>query len=131
MEQKKGFKEFKCYVLLAVILVAGIAIAGFKSFQSATAVLYVPGTYTGEGQGFGGAVTVEITVDENSILEVNVTHENETPGMGGKEGVEDGTFAQQIMDAQGAEIDGVTQASFTTAAVKEAYADALAQAAAE
>jgi uncharacterized protein with FMN-binding domain len=129
MDKKSGIKQYKCYILLAVILVAGIAIAGFKSVQSASEVLYNAGTYTGEGQGYGGKITVEITVDANSITDVKVTHENETKGIGGREAVEDGTFAQQIMDMQSTEIDGVSTASHTTAGVKEALADALAQAA--
>ena len=128
MEKKNMLKEYKVYILLLAILVAGVILAGVKSAQKASAVLYNEGTYVGEGQGFGGKITVTLTVDANSILEVVVEHENETQGIGGKEAVEDGTFAQQILDAQGGEIEGVSSASFTTAGVRAAYEAALAQA---
>ena len=50
----------------------------------------------------------------------------ETPEIGGA-AIE--TLQQQVMDAQGAEIDGVSGATLTTNAVKMAVEAALAQAA--
>ncbi len=35
--------------------------------------VYTPGTYSGEAQGYGGPVTVEITGDGSSITDVKVT----------------------------------------------------------
>ena len=140
MEKKNVIKEFRVYILLVVILVAGFAITGMQAAQKAKAeeerlasVLYVPGTYTGHGAGFHGpdSIHVTITVDENTILDVVVEHDGETPGMGGKEAVENVYYAERFLELQGAEIPEVNiegRASFTTAGVKEAYADALAQA---
>ncbi len=122
-------KEYKNFVLLAVILIASLVVVGVKYYVQESTVLYNPGSYTGVGMGHGGEVTVTIVVDKNSILTVEVAHENETEGIGGKEAVEDGTFAAQIMESQGGMIDGVTGATETSTAVRDALADALAQAA--
>lgn len=87
--------------------------------------IYTPGTYTGTGQGYGGAVTVTITTDANSITDVVVTGDQETPTVGGAHLEE---LAQQIMAAQSDAIDGVSGATLTSTGVKEAAAKAIAQA---
>ncbi|MCM1231823.1 MAG: FAD-dependent oxidoreductase [Ruminococcus flavefaciens] len=95
------------------------------SSAPAASGIYTPGTYTGEGQGFGGAVKVTITVDANSITDVTIAGDSETPEIGGAALEE---LAEQVKTAQGADIDGVSGASLTSAGVKEAVADAIAQA---
>ena len=87
---------------------------------------YTPGTYEALGQGFGGDVKVEITVDENAITGVVITGEKETPEIGG---AAIPALQEQIMEKQSAEIDGVSGASLTSGAVKEAAGKALAKAA--
>lgn len=49
--------------------------------------------------------------------------------MGGYEAVRDGTYAQMIEAAQGADIDAVSGATVTTAGVKAAVRNALSKAA--
>ncbi|MBO5544776.1 MAG: flavocytochrome c, partial [Oscillospiraceae bacterium] len=93
--------------------------------EAAAAGIYVPGTYTAEAVGMG-KVIVNVTVDENAITAVEIDGSQETPEIGGA-AIE--TLQQQVMDAQGAEIDGVSGASMTTNAVKMAVEAALAQAA--
>ena len=83
------------------------------------------GTFTGEGNGFGGKVTVTITTDGSAITEVAIDAPNETPTIGGAAVDE---LAAQVKEAQSAEIDGVTGASLTSGAVKEAVAAAIAAA---
>ena len=102
---------------------AMILSAGCTSSASESGI-YTKGTYTGTSQGFGGEVTVEITVDANSITDVVITGDNETPSVGGAALEE---LTEQVK-ANGAEIDGVSGATFTSTAVKNAAADALAQA---
>lgn len=93
---------------------------------------YVPGTYAGEGNGMSGPIEVTLTVDAESITAVDsITDSGETKGVGGKEAIEDGTFAAQIVEAQSSEIDGVSGATVTTGGVKQAVDNALAQAANE
>ncbi|MCI9495405.1 FMN-binding protein [Adlercreutzia mucosicola] len=89
---------------------------------------YKDGTYTGEGQGMGGPITVTLTVSGGTIAVDEITEAGETPGVGGKEAVADGTFKMQIEEAQSAEIDGVTGATMTSGGVREAVEAALAQA---
>lgn len=86
---------------------------------------YQPGVYTGEAQGFGGAVAVEIEVDETAILSVTVKAEGETPAIGGA-AVE--PLASAILAAQSAEVEAVAGATLTSGAVKEAAAKAIASA---
>ncbi|MBP3520850.1 MAG: FAD-dependent oxidoreductase [Oscillospiraceae bacterium] len=87
--------------------------------------IYNPGTYTGTGAGFGGDVIVTITVDDNNITSVTVTGDSETAAIGG---AALGTLADQIKAAQSADIDGVSGASVTSGAAKDAAAEALGKA---
>ena len=89
---------------------------------------YTPGTYTGEADGFGGSVIVDITVDEASVTEVSITGDSETPEVGGAALEE---LASQILAAGSAEIDGVAGATLTTDGVKTAAAIAFGAAAGE
>ena len=88
-------------------------------------VSYVPGTYTAEATGMGNVV-VNVTVDESSITAVEIDGSGETPEIGG---AAVGTLTDQVMAAQGPEIDGVAGATLTSGAVKTAVAAALAEAA--
>ena len=57
-----------------------------------------------------------------------MTQEGESQSRGGYEAVRDGTFAAMIEAAQGPDIDAISGATITTAGVKTAVKDALAQA---
>ena len=89
---------------------------------------YKDGTYTGEGRGMGGAITVTLTVSDGKVTVDEITETGETAGIGGKEAIADGTFKAQIEEAQSADIDGVTGATMTTGGVITAVEEALAQA---
>lgn len=86
------------------------------------------GTYTGESKGVGGWVKVTISVSDGKITAVSVEQEGETVGYGGYEAIANGTFASQIQAAQETAIDGISGATITTNAVKEALSKALKQA---
>ena len=86
--------------------------------------IYTPGTYEGSAQGYGGPVTVSITVDANAITDVKVTGDQETPTVGG---AALDTLADQIKE-KGADIDGVSGATMTSNGAKAAAADAIAKA---
>ena len=106
-------------LLLSLCLVLGCAAV-------ASADGYTPGTYEATAQGFGGDVKVSVTVDDSAITAVEITGDAETPTVGGA-AIPD--LISQILEKQSAEIDGVTGATLTSGAVKEAAAKALAQAA--
>ena len=87
------------------------------------------GVYTGTGKAMAGNVTVTLLVDDNRITCLETAQDGETQSVGGFEAVRDGTFAKMIEAAQGSDIDAVSGATITTAGVKQAVDDALAQAA--
>ena len=109
---------------LVALFLSLCLVLGCMAFASADG--YTPGTYEAAATGFGGDVKVEITVDENAITDVVITGEKETPAIGGAAIPQ---LAEQIKAQQSAEIDGVSGATLTSGAVKEAAAKALEQAA--
>ena len=86
---------------------------------------YIPGTYSATAPGIGGDVTVTITVDETSILDVVVDAAGETEAIG-QVAAED--LAEQILARQSYQIDSVSGASITSNAVRQAVESCVAQA---
>ena len=80
-------------------------------------------TVAGTATGMGGEVNVELTLEDGRIVNATVDVSNETPGFG-LDHADD--YVQQLLDAQGADIDGISGCTVTTAAVKAAAAQALA-----
>ena len=105
---------------LVALFLSLCLVLGCVAFASADG--YTPGTYEAVANGFGGEVKVEITVDESAITDVVITGEKETPTVGG---AAIPTLVEQIKAQQSAEIDGVSGATITSGAVKEAAAKAL------
>ena len=88
-------------------------------------VLFIPGTYTASAKGMDSDVTVTVTVDENKITDADIDVSGETQGIGTTIG---DTVRLQILSAQSDDIEGVSGATVSSAAVKKALADALDQA---
>lgn len=86
------------------------------------------GVYTGVGKGMEGLITVTLLVDDGRISCLETTQEGESQSRGGYEAIRDGKYAQMIEAAQGSDIDTISGATITTAGVKQAVDDALAQA---
>lgn len=86
------------------------------------------GVYAGRGTGMEGLITVTLLVDDGRITCLETTQECESQSRGGYEAIRDGKFAAMIEAAQGPDIDAVAGATITTAGVKQAVEDALAQA---
>lgn len=61
---------------------AGAKTASSAADSTAEGRCYTPGTYTETAVGMGGDVVVEMTFDANSITDVKVTGDQETPGIG-------------------------------------------------
>ena len=97
------------FLKVSAIGVAGAAASAVLGSPSSAqpAKIYTPGTYSASAQGLESAVKVTMTFDETSILDVTVDTSGETPGIGQPAG---STLAQQLKNAQGAEIDGVSGA---------------------
>ncbi len=93
--------------------------------QTGASGIYTPGTYSATSKGYASDVTVTMTFDESAITDVQIDVSGETPDVGGKSG---DTLAQRILDAQSAEIDAYSGATFSSNAVKDAAANCIAQA---
>ena len=91
-----------------------------------SAATFTPGEYEGSAQGFGGTVTVKVTVDENAVTAVTLAGENETPALGGAAIEGYATSLVGVSDADA--VDVTSGATVTSNAVKEALAAALAAA---
>ena len=116
--KSKMMKVLVC--AMAVAMLAGCSNNGGSSSATTT-------TYTGtSSNGFGGDVVVTITVNDETkeILSVESAGEKETEAVGGA-ALE--TLDANFLAAQSAEFDGVSGATITSDAYKEAVADALAQ----
>ena len=84
------------------------------------------GTYEATEKGFGGDVTVKVTVDKDGkVTAVDVEADSETPDLGGKAAPK---IAQDILDNQSLAVDAVSGATYTSNAILEAVADCVTQA---
>ena len=92
---------------------------------AAAEALYTAGSYSASEQGFGGPVTVTLTVDESKITDVKIEGKDETPNVGGAAFE---PLQKSVLDAQSGEIDAVSGATITSDAVKKAVANAIGQA---
>ena len=101
------------------------AFVGLANAPKASAASYVPGTYTATANGINGPVTVTATFDEAGIVDVLLDVSGETAGIGAAAG---DALREQILAAGGPQIDGVSGATITSNAVKEALVDCINQA---
>ena len=104
------------------IVSIGLALAMLICMLPAALAEYTPGTYSAEATGHEAGLTVSVTVDESGITAVDLDLSNETPEIGG---AAKDALTEQIMAAQGADIDGVSGATETSTGVKLALTEAL------
>ena len=83
-----------------------------------------PGEYSSSSLGFGGMVTVTVTVDENAILSVVADGPSETDGIGSRAIDE---LPAALLEAGHNQVDGVSGATFTSSAIKSAFTKAMEQ----
>ena len=104
---------------VSLLLVLMLAIVPFTAVNAAT---FTPGEYEATAQGFGGDVTVKVTMDGDKIAAVEVVSQNETAG------ISDPALEKvpaAIVEANSADVDGVAGATVTSDAIKNAVKDAL------
>ncbi len=82
------------------------------------------GTYTATAQGFGGDVTVTLTIKDDHLTAVDIQGEKETPGVGSK-AIEE--LSEKILASNTVAVDGISGATFTSTAILTAAAEALGQ----
>ena len=93
--------------------------------QQAPASPYADGTYTGEAQGYGGPVKMEVTIEHGQITDCTVlsAEKEDTAYFDAAQGVID-----EVLDEQTAEVDTVSGATFSSRGILGAVEDALEQA---
>jgi len=112
-------------LLLGIILAVGFLMAGCSS-QTADVGLYKDGTYEGTSdKGIQPGLMVSVTIQNGKIADVKVVENHETEGIGSV-AIEE--LPGKIVEAQTTEVEAVSGASFTSAAIKEAVDKALEQA---
>ena len=78
--------------------------------------VYKDGTYTGEAQGFGGTIQVQVTLASDEITDIQVTS---APGEG---------VISSILSAQSTDVDTISGATFSSTGIINAVVDALGKA---
>ena len=77
---------------------------------------------TGSAQGYGGEVTVTVKVNGDDIVSVEAVGEDETQGVGSL-AIEE--LPDKIEEADSTEVDGISVATKTSDAIKQAVDKAL------
>lgn len=87
-----------------------------------TASPYLDGTYEGEAEGFGGMITVQVTVKNGQMTDLSILSANG----------EDSAYLSnakdiipKILEAQSADVDTISGATFSSTGIKNATAEAL------
>ena len=84
------------------------------------------GVYESTAKGFGGDVTVSVTLEGGRIVDVKAVGDKETAGVGSRAIDE---LPGKMIEANSTDVEAVTGATITSGAIKAAAAQALAQAA--
>ena len=101
--------------LLAAAVASVFSVASFAA----------DGTYTATAQGQVGPVPVTVTVQKGKVTKIEVGANKETVGIGAAAAPK---VAQRILEAQSLAVDGVSGATATSNAVKNAAREAISQA---
>ena len=119
----KNTKMKQSIAALAMAAVVAVSLLGYGcGSKPASTAGGVSGDFTGTAKGMGGDVTVTLTLEDGKITGCTAEGKDETPGIG--------TLALEQLPAQIAEtgsiaVDGVSTATITSDAIKEAAAAAL------
>ena len=108
---------------MAVIVAVGLLGYGFSSKPASTSGEGgVSGDFTGTAKGFGGDVTVTLTLTDGKITGCTAEGADETQGVGSK-AIEQ--LPAAIAESGSIAVDGVSTATITSNAIKEAAAAAI------
>lgn len=121
---------YLAFFLAVVCGVCGVALAGVNAItkpviESANAVTYVDGTYSGTAKGFGGDISVEVTIADGKIVDLTYTADDETPSVGGVALEE---LSANVLEAGSIDIDVIGGATYSSNGLFDAVRNALASA---
>ncbi len=105
-----------------------LAAAAVCASVASAAPTFTAGAYQSKAPGIHGDVAVETVFSKDRIEAVKVTEQKETVGIGTK-AVE--VLPGRIVEAQSPNVDGVSGATITSKAIKDAVADCVKQAGAD
>ncbi len=86
---------------------------------------YNDGVYTGEAQGFGGTISVAVTIEESKISDIEITSASGEDSAYLSTAV---SIIDDILSAQTSDVDTVSGATFSSTGIKNAVTKALKQA---
>lgn len=127
-------------VLSSFLVLTLVGCSSNSASTATTSGTMKAGTYTASKQGMNDTIEVSVTVTDSEITSVEVTSHSETPGIGGELKNSEGKvmtsgglapvqlIPEEIVSYQSVEVDNVTGATITSAAIKSAVKDALEQA---
>ena len=87
--------------------------------------VYKNGTYEGSGTGYGGTITVQVTLQDDTITDVSVTS---APGEDSAYLAQGENVISSIISKQSTDVDTVSGATFSSTGILEAVNDALTKA---
>ena len=90
--------------------------------QAAEPSVYNDGTYEGSAKGYGGNIDVKVTVEQDTITDINVVSAaDETPSYYNSAVA----VIDSILTEQSVEVDGVSGATYSSNGIKNAVKAAL------
>ena len=104
----------------------GIGTSGTLSYVDESGVVYQDGTYTGTAMGFGGPITVSVTIKNGKITEISVIS---APGETDSYFSSALSVLSRIISGQTTNVDAVSGATYSSNGLIGAVRNALAQAA--
>ena len=120
----KNTKMKQSIAALAMAAVVAVSLLGYGcgSKSASTTGAGATGDFTGTAKGFGGDVTVTLTLTDGKITGCTAEGADETEGVGSK-AIEQ--LPGEIAESGSIEVDGVSGATITSNAIKEAAAAAI------
>ena len=113
----------KSVAALAMAAVVGVSLLGYGcGSKPASTAGGVSGNFTGTAKGFGGDVSVTLTLTDGAITGCTAEGKDETQGVGSEAIAK---MPGEIAESGSIAVDGVSGATVTSTAIKEAAAAAL------
>ena len=122
---KSSMKKIILAVVMVVVVAAGLLVYSSDKKTAAPTVGEdgsVSGAFTGTAKGFGGDVNVTLTLTDGKITDCTAEGKDETQGVGS---MAIDQLPGAIAESGSIAVDGVTGATVTSNAIKEAAAAAL------
>ena len=119
----KNTKMKQSIAALAMAAVVAVSLLGYGcGSKPASSTAGVSGEFTGTAKGMGGDVTVTLTLTDGKITGCTAEGADETEGVGSK-AIEQ--LPGEIAESGSIAVDGVSTATITSNAIKEAAAAAI------